>query len=39
MCWVEERGASCNATPSEGSVEEMGRETVCVFWPYNPSQY
>lgn len=33
MCWVEERGASCNATPREGFLGETGIETVCVRWP------
>lgn len=39
MCWVEERGASCNATPREGFAGEMGIETVCVRWPCIPLSY
>lgn len=33
MCCVDERGASCSATPRDGLVADTGTLTVCVRWP------
>lgn len=33
MCCVDERGASCSATPRDGLVADTGMLTVCVRWP------